>query len=153
MLYLCFISIFFCHFLKVFLHLFLFVFWVWVWVLVLLLLLLFVFCFFKVVQYMDVPRLRVESELHLLAYTTATWDPSQVSELYHSSQQHQFLNPLSEARDRTCILMATSWVCYCWATMGTPTLWFLNFIFLSTLFFFFLQALFVVFIHFYFLLV
>ena len=30
--------------------------------------------------------------------------------LHHSSQQHQILNPLSEARDQTCILRDTSWV-------------------------------------------
>ena len=29
------------------------------------------------------------------------------------------LNPLSEARDWSCILMDTSQVCFCWATMGT----------------------------------
>ena len=35
------------------------------------------------------------------AYTTATamQDPSHVCDLYHSSWQHQTLNPLSEARD------------------------------------------------------
>ena len=52
---------------------------------------------------MDVPRLGVELELQLLGYTTAmaTWDPSHISNLYHSSQQHQILNLLSEARDQT----------------------------------------------------
>ena len=40
--------------------------------------------------------------------------------LHHSSQQHWILNPLSKARDWTCILLDTSWVHYCWATMGTP---------------------------------
>ena len=30
--------------------------------------------------------------------------------------------PLSEARDRTCILMDTSWIHYRWAMKGTPTL-------------------------------
>ena len=42
------------------------------------------------------------------------------ADLHHSSQQHQILNPLSEARNQTCILMDTSQVCYCWATTGTP---------------------------------
>ena len=66
-------------------------------------------------------RLGVKSELQLPAYTTATaiQDPSHVCNLYHSSRQHQILNPLSEARDRTYILMDTSWVFYHWATMGT----------------------------------
>ena len=37
-------------------------------------------------QHMDVPRLRVESELQLLAYITATAkpDPSLVCDLHHS---------------------------------------------------------------------
>ena len=58
-------------------------------------------------QHMEVPRLRVASELQLLAYTTATamWDPSRVCDLHHSSQQCQILNPLSAARDGTRILM------------------------------------------------
>ena len=52
-------------------------------------------------QYMEVPRLGVESELQLLAYTTATAtrDPSRICNLHHSSQQHHILNALSEARD------------------------------------------------------
>ena len=50
---------------------------------------------------MEVPRLGVELELRLLAYTTdtATPDPSRVCELHHSSWQHQIFNPLREARD------------------------------------------------------
>ena len=56
---------------------------------------------------MEVPRLGVKLELQLLAYTTATAtpDPSGVFDLPHSSWQCQIPNPLSEARDRTCILM------------------------------------------------
>ena len=52
-------------------------------------------------QHMEVLRLGVESDLQLLAYTTATatWDPSHVCSLHHSSQQHRILNPLGEARD------------------------------------------------------
>ena len=58
-------------------------------------------------QQMEVPRLGVQSELELPAYTTATvtQDSSHVSDLYHSSQQHQILNPLSGAREPTCLLM------------------------------------------------
>ena len=72
--------------------------------------------------HMDVPRLGVKSELKLLAYTTATAmpDPNLVCNLYHSSPQHQIQNPLSQARDRTHILVDTSRVCYHWAMMGTP---------------------------------
>ena len=71
---------------------------------------------------MEVPRLGVESELQLQAYTTATAtpDPSHVCDLHRSSQQRQILNPRSEARDGTHIFMDTSWVHHLWATVGTP---------------------------------
>ena len=61
---------------------------------------------------MEIPRLEVELELQLLAYTTATatWDLSGVCDLHHSSQQCQILNQLSEARDQTHILMDPSQV-------------------------------------------
>ena len=49
--------------------------------------------------HMEVPGLGVESELQLLAYTTATAMQDPVYNLYHSSWQHQILNPLGEARD------------------------------------------------------
>ena len=59
---------------------------------------------------MEIPRLGVEPELQLPAYTTAPAmpDPSCVCDLHHSSQQGRILNPLSEARDQTLILMDTS---------------------------------------------
>ena len=47
-------------------------------------------------------------------------DPSHVCNLYHSSRQCWFLHPLSEARDWIWILIDTSWISYCWVTMGTP---------------------------------
>ena len=49
---------------------------------------------------LGVPRLGVELELLLLAYTTATpmQDPSHVCDLHHSSWQPRIINPLSEAR-------------------------------------------------------
>ena len=55
---------------------------------------------------------RGKLELQLPAYATATaiWDPSHVCNLHHSSRQCWFLNPLTKARDRTRILMDTSWV-------------------------------------------
>ena len=62
--------------------------------------------------HMEDPRLGVESELQLPAYTTATatWVPSLICNLLHSSRQHQILNPLSKARDQTHILMDTGQV-------------------------------------------
>ena len=62
---------------------------------------------------MDVPRLGLESELQLPAYTRAatTQDLSHIGDLYHSSQQGQIPYALSEARDQTCILVDTIWVC------------------------------------------
>ena len=58
---------------------------------------------------MEVPRLGVELELQLQDYTTATAmpDPSHTCHLHGSLGQRQSLNPLSEARDRTCILTET----------------------------------------------
>ena len=46
------------------------------------------------------------------APATATWNPSQVFDLHHSSRQCQILNPLSGSRDRTCILMVISGIRY-----------------------------------------
>ena len=59
---------------------------------------------------MEVPRLGVEWELQMLAYITGTamQDPSCICDLHHSSWQHWILDPLSEARDWTQILMDTS---------------------------------------------
>ena len=61
-----------------------------------------------------VPRLGVESELQLPVYATATatWDLSHVCNLCHRSWQRWIPNSLSEGRDRTCVLMDTSWVLY-----------------------------------------
>ena len=49
----------------------------------------------------EVSRLGIQSELQLLAYTTATAipDPSFIFDVQHSSQQRRILNPVSEARD------------------------------------------------------
>ena len=60
----------------------------------------------------DVPRLGVKQELQLPAYTTAPAMPelSRICNLHHSWWQCWIFNPLSEARDRTCILMDTSWI-------------------------------------------
>ena len=63
---------------------------------------IFIFCILGLhSQHMEVPRLGVELELQLLAYTTAkaTRDLRRICNLHHSSPQCQILNPLSEARD------------------------------------------------------
>ena len=72
---------------------------------------------------MEVPRLRVELELQLPAYTTATamQDPSRVCDLHHSSPPHQILDPLSKVRDRTRNLLVPSRIHIHWAMMGAPT--------------------------------
>ena len=51
---------------------------------------------------------QVKSELQLPAYATATWDPSGVCDLHHSSWQRRIPDPLSKARNRTHILMDTN---------------------------------------------
>ena len=72
---------------------------------------------------MEVPRLGVQSELQLPAYTTATVKPhlSCVCDLHHSSRQQPIPNPLSEARDRTRNLMVPSWICFHCSITGTPS--------------------------------
>ena len=67
------------------------------------------FCFFPLRPHpwhTEVPRLGVELEQQLLAYATAIamQDPSHVCNPHDSSRKHRILNPLSKARDRTCIL-------------------------------------------------
>ena len=70
----------------------------------------------------------MESELQLPVYTTAmaSWDPSLVCDLHHSSQHSQILDPLSEARDQNCVLMDTGHVCFRCAATGTPISSFFN---------------------------
>ena len=70
---------------------------------------------------MEVLRLGVESELQLPAYVTATApDPHRICDLRHSSWQHQILNPLSEARDRTRNLKVPSQIHFRCAMTGMP---------------------------------
>ena len=88
-------------------------------------------------RHMKVPRLWVESELELLAYFIATGNLNWVCDLHHSSPQRRILNPLSQARDPTHLLVDTQRVCnllshnldfinHC-ARTGPPHLDFLNF--------------------------
>ena len=62
------------------------------------------------VWHMEIPRLGVESELQLPAYTTATAtrDRSHICDLHLSSRQRQILNPLSKARDQMHVLTETT---------------------------------------------
>ena len=62
--------------------------------------------------HMEVPRQGVESELRLPAYATAsaTRDLSHICSLHGSSRQRWIPSPLSEARERTRVLMDISWV-------------------------------------------
>ena len=88
-----------------------------------------IFCLFRVAPMAyGSSHARVESELQLPAYATATtmWDLSLVCDLHHSSPHHWILNPLSKTRDWTLVLRDTSQVHYCWSTMGTPTSKFSN---------------------------
>ena len=66
----------------------------------------------------------------LPAYTTATQDPSRICDLHHISWQCWILNPLSEARDQTHILMDTSWVPYHCATRELPVVYLSNAMFI-----------------------
>ena len=64
----------------------------------------FVFCLFRAAPWhVEFPRLGAESELQLSAYATSTAMPdlNRICDLHHSSRQHQILNSLGEARDRT----------------------------------------------------
>ena len=75
----------------------------------------FFFCLFFLgphLRHMEAPRLGVQSELQLPAYSTATatQDLSRVCDLHNSSWQRWILNPLSEVRGRTHVLMDPIWV-------------------------------------------
>ena len=62
------------------------------------------FCFLGPhMRHMEVPGLGAESELQLLAYTTATATPDlgHICNLCRSLWQHQILNLLSKAREQT----------------------------------------------------
>ena len=70
----------------------------------------FFFCLFRAAPSPSVtPKLRVESELQLLATATAMPDQSRICNLGCGLGQHLILNPPGEARDRIHILMDTSW--------------------------------------------
>ena len=64
---------------------------------------------------------RARAQIGAIAYTRATAmpDPSHIYDVHPSSWQRWILNPMSEARDQTHVLMETSQACYWGATMGT----------------------------------
>ena len=55
-----------------------------------------------------------------LCYSHSMQDPSHVCNLHYSSRQRWILNPLSEARNRTCDLIVPSRIRFCCAMTGTP---------------------------------
>ena len=57
--------------------------------------------------HMETPKLGVNLEMQLLAHATATAMPDlrRICELCYRLRQGQILNPLSEARDQTLILL------------------------------------------------
>ena len=71
----------------------------------------FFFCLFRATPLAyGSSQVGVQLEHPLPAYTTATamQDPSHICNLRHSSWQCQIFNPLSQARDQTCVLMDAS---------------------------------------------
>ena len=61
--------------------------------------------------HVEVPRLGVELELHLPAYTTAM-GTLRICNLHLSSQQRRILNLLSKARDQTCVVLGNRQICF-----------------------------------------
>ena len=62
----------------------------------------------------------IEAVAASLRHSHSNTRSDHICDLNHSSQQRQILNPLSEARDQTHILMIPSRICFRCATMGTP---------------------------------
>ena len=74
---------------------------------------IYIYSLFKAAPWhMKVPRLGVELELQLPAYTTATQDPSHFCDLHCISWQCHALNPVRGAGDGTCVVRDTSQVHY-----------------------------------------
>ena len=75
---------------------------------------IFIFSFFCFLgphpRHMEAPRGRIGAAAPAYAIATVTRDPSCVCDPHHSSQPPWILNPRSEARDQTRVLMDTSLV-------------------------------------------
>ena len=69
------------------------------------------FFLFRAAQAGSQARGRIRAAAATCITDTATWGLRCTCDLHHSSGQHQILNPLSEAREGTCILMDPSRVC------------------------------------------
>ena len=63
-------------------------------------------------RHVEVPRLggRIGAVATGLRHSHRTWDLSCICDLYHSSRQHQILNPLGKARNPTCSLTVPGWI-------------------------------------------
>ena len=70
-------------------------------------------------RHMEVPRLGVESEPQLQAYTTAMWDPNHIFDLCHSLWQHQILKAMRQGSNQ-CLDGHYVGFLTLWATTGTP---------------------------------
>ena len=72
--------------------------------------------------HMEVPRLGMNQSCSHRPTTTATATPdmNRICDLQHRSWQCWIADPLSKARDHTCVLVDASQICFRWATMGTP---------------------------------
>ena len=74
-----------------------------------------VFCFFRAAPMAcgnSQARRRIRAVAAGLHHSHSNAGSEPVCDIQHSSRQHRILNPLSKARDRTCILMVTSQVRY-----------------------------------------
>ena len=71
-------------------------------------------------RHMDIPRLGVKSELPAYTTATATWDPSLIFDLHHSSQRHQSLTHWARPGIEPTSSRMLVGFANCWATMGTP---------------------------------
>ena len=91
---------------------------------------LFISCFLCVCLFRDAPAAYGGSQARGQIRVNSGWPTPQpqqrrinsscVWDLHHSSGQHQILNPLSEVRDRTCVVMVSSRIRFHCAMTGTP---------------------------------
>ena len=80
----------------------------------------FFFSFFFIATSVAYESSPARGRIGAYATATATLDSSHICDLFHSLQQYQIFNPLSEARDWTCILIDNLGSLTTWATSGAP---------------------------------